>query len=71
MMLFLIVFATLFINNFIIIFQYSSYQIQVENLTKSKREFISSIDPAPLYIKLFYLPIIMTWKLNKIFNLVK
>ncbi len=70
LMLFMIIFATLFINNFIIIFQYNSYQIQVKNLAKSKREFISSIYPKPLYIRLFYLPIISTWKLSEIFNLV-
>ena len=70
LMLFLIVFATFFINNFTIIFQYNSYQIQAENLAKSKREFISSISPATLQTKIFYLPIIMTWKLKQYFNLV-
>lgn len=70
LMLFLIVFFTLFINNFIIIFQYNSYQIQVENLARSKREFISNIQPAPLYIKVFYLPMIMAWKINEHFHLV-
>jgi len=69
-MLFLIIFATLFINNFIMIFQYNSYQIQVKNLAKSKREFISSISPAPLHTKMFYLPIITTWKLKEYFDLV-
>lgn len=70
MMLFLVVFTILFINNFIAIFQYNSYQIQIENLARSKREFISSISPAPLHTKIFYLPIITTWKLKDYFNLV-
>ncbi len=68
--LFLVIFTILFINNFIIIFQYNSYQTQVENLARSKREFIYSIDMAPLYEKLFYLPIIIAWKLHVFFNLV-
>lgn len=68
MILFLIIFATLFINNFIIIFQYNSYRIQVENLTRSKREFITGIDVAPPYKKFFYLPIIASWKLHVFFN---
>ena len=68
--LFLIVFATLFINNFIVIFQYNSYRVQVESLTKSRREFMSSISPAPLHTKIFYLPMITTWKLKELLNLV-
>jgi DNA-binding PadR family transcriptional regulator len=69
-LLVLIVFITIFINNCINIYLYSSYQTKDENMIRSKREFISSIYPRPLYIRLFYLPIILTWKINKIFNIV-
>ena len=69
-LLFLIVFITLFINNCLNIYLYSTYRTKDANMIRSKREFISSIYPKPLYIRLFYLPIISTWKLNEIFNLV-
>jgi len=70
MTMLLFIFAIFFINNFIIIFQYSLYRVQVENLVKSKREFISNIRPAPLRTKIFYLPMIMTWRVSEYFNLV-
>ncbi len=50
-------------------YQWRFSQLEADETTLHKKEFISSLEPTPSYIKLFYLPMVLKWKVSEYFKL--
>lgn len=54
----------------VLVYQSRYYQLEREDLFKCTGDLLSSLDDAPIYKKLFYLPVVIKWKINEYFGLV-
>lgn len=54
----------------VLVYQSRYYQLECDGLFKGTSDLISSLDDAPIYKKLFYLPVVIKWKVNEYFGLV-
>ncbi len=45
-------------------------QLEAKELLHDKKDFISSLDSSPIPVKIFYLPLVLRWKIGEYFNLI-
>jgi len=55
---------------YILLFQARYYQLELEDILRTNRRFVSELEDAPLTTKIFYLPMVIRWKISEYFHLV-
>lgn len=55
---------------FLAIYQARYYQLEFDAMVEDLGEFVHGLDKAPLYKKLFYLPMVAKWKISEYFGLI-
>jgi hypothetical protein len=53
-----------------VVYRSRFYQLEYSELIEDMVSLIARLDDAPLYVKAFYLPTVLRWKVNEYFNLV-
>jgi len=54
----------------VLVYQSRYYQLECDGMFKSTADLISGLEDAPVYEKIFYLPVAIKWKVNEYFGLV-
>lgn len=55
---------------FILVYQARYYQLELQDLLVKNRDFVNGLESSPVHIKLFYLPMVLRWKLCEYFKIV-
>jgi DNA-binding transcriptional ArsR family regulator len=54
----------------VLVYQSRYYQLEYEGMFSCSRELVSGLGGAPVLKKIFYLPVVIKWKINEYFGLV-
>ena len=65
---YIIIIFTLASLMFVMMYQGRFYQMEYESMIRDMKDLMADLEEAPVYVKIFYLPTVLKWKISEYFN---